>query len=331
MSVCALLALALLLCGVLSVFPAQAREPASIVLADRLPDGRRIGYWVPLSLGGGAPIPVLLDSGSKGLMIMASRLGNAPVKRTGRRMKQVFLDGTTFEGEIVRTQVTLGTATTPEPVFILAVNKATCAKDRPDCPARIFGDKGPAGIMGVGLGNVTSLDNPLEYLPPELSNGFIIQGRGPGGRAQLTLGLTPANRSGFTMFPLPRNKLTLSWREAFFAVNSLPGCISLEGTDDKPLCGRFLLDSGSSASIIALPPGSKSAPPGGLIPGGKRVTVAFEGMPVVSLTSTSTPWGDTFKLTQGDKTHNILGGSFFNVYDVLYDIKGSAIGLRPAR
>ncbi|WP_027191709.1 pepsin/retropepsin-like aspartic protease family protein [Fundidesulfovibrio putealis] len=332
----AFLALALLLCGVLSAFPAPAlaAEPVAVPLLDRMPDGKRIGYWVPVSFGGKDPVPLLLDTGSKGLMVMASRLGNAPVKRTGRRMTQVFLDGTTFQGEIVRTKVTIGNVTTPEPVFILAVNKATCAKDRPDCPARLFGDRGPGGIMGVGLGDVTSLDNPLEYLPPAHSGGFIIQGRGPGGRAFLTLGLTPANRAGFTLFPVPRTKLTLSWRDAFFAVNALPGCVTLDDTDDKPLCGRFLLDSGSSVSILTQPSNAKGAAPariGDQLPAGKRVTVALEGMPPLSLTNTATPWGDAFRLSQGNKAHSILGAGFFTLFDVLYDIKGSAIGLRPAR
>lgn len=330
------LALALMLCGVLSAFPAPAlaAEPVAVPLLDRMPDGKRIGYWVPVNFTGKDPVPLLLDTGSKGLMVMASRLGNAPVKRTGRRMKQVFLDGTTFEGEIVRTKVTIGNVTTPEPVFILAVNKATCAKDRPDCPARLFGDRGPGGIMGVGLGDVTSLDNPLEYLPPPYSEGFIVQGRGPGGRALLTLGLTPANRAGFTLFPMPRNKLTLSWRDAFFAANALPGCATLDDTDAKPLCGRFLLDSGSSVSILSQPSNAKGAPPeriGEQIPPGSRVTVTLEGIPPLTLTSTASPWGFIFRLSQGNKAHNILGAGFFTLFDVLYDIKGSAIGLRPAR
>lgn len=333
---CALLALSLLLCGVLSALPAPAlaAEPLSVPLLDRMPDGKRIGYWIPVNLGGKDPVPLLLDTGSKGLMVMNSRLGNAQVKRTGRRMTQLFLDGTTFEGEIVKTRVTIGNVTTPEPVFILAVNKATCAKDRPDCPARIFGDKGPGGIMGVGLGDVTSLDNPLEYLPPAHSGGFIIQGRGPGGRAMLTLGLTPTNRAGFTLFPVPRNKLTLSWREAFFAANALPGCVTVEGVDSNPICGRFLLDSGSSLSILARPSKSKGAASkhmGDQIPPGSHVTVALEGIPPMTLTSTASPWGFTFRISQRDKAHSILGAGFFTLFDVLYDIKGSAIGLRPAR
>jgi len=332
----ALLALALVLCSVLSALPAPvlAAEPAAVPLLDRMPDGKRIGFWIPVNLGDKEPVPLLLDTGSKGLMVMASRLGNAQIKRTGRRMTQVFLDGTTFQGEIVRTKVTIGNVTTPEPVFILAVNKATCAKDRPDCPARLFGDRGPGGIMGVGLGDVTTLDNPLEYLPPAHSGGFIIQGRGPGGRAMLTLGLTPANRAGFTLFPVPRNKLTASWRDAFFAANSLPGCVTLEGTDSKPECGRFLLDSGSSVSILSRPANAKNPASGRMgdqITPGNRIIVALEGIPPMTLTSTASPWGFAFRLSQGNKAHSILGAGFFTLFDVLYDIRGSAIGLRPAR
>lgn len=331
---------------ILSTLPAQALagDPVGVPLMDQLPNGRRIGYWIPVGVAGSAPVPLLLDTGSKGLMIMASRLGNAPVTRTGRRMKQTFLDGTTFEGEIVRARVTLGkSAATPEPVFILAVKKAACARQNPDCPARMFGEKGPAGILGVGLGNVSNLDNPLEFLHPELSNGFIVQGRGPAGPAQLTLGLTPANRAGFTLFPMPRSKMTLSWRESFFASNSLPACVTLEGAGEAlgegsgapPVCGKFLLDSGSSASIIFMPDakqeGSVHVAQATPMSAGKRVTVSFEGMTALTLTSATTPWGDTFRLTRGSKAHNILGAGFFSLFDVLYDLKGSAIGLRPAR
>jgi len=133
---------------------------------------------------------------------------------------------------------------------------------------------------------------------------------------------------------VPRNKLTLSWRDAFFAANALPGCATLDDADAKPLCGRFLLDSGSSVSILSQPSSAKGTTPariGDQLPAGKRVTVALEGMPPLSLTNTATPWGDAFRLSQGDKAHSILGAGFFSLFDVLYDIKGSAIGLRPAR
>lgn len=276
---------------------------------------------------------MLLDTGSRGIMLMAERLGKQGVQRTGRRMRHGFLDGTIFEGEIVKARVNFGSVATAGQIFLLAVDKTSCAKDRPNCPAQKFHSKNIGGIMGVGLGDVGSLDNPLASLPPPLSGGYIFHGGGNGTSASLSLGLTSANRQGFTMFSMPRMAVTAQWKDAFYKYNSLDACVSIREAGIDRQCGKILFDSGSSLNLLQ----SKTQPapdvmlPGGVLRPGTRIDVVPAGMAQVSSNSETGQWAGLTRIVQGSDNRSILGAGFFQVFDFLYDFKNNAIGIRPAR
>jgi len=310
-----------------------AQEPVVIPLADRLPDGRFIGYWLQVRAGGGEPSLVLLDTGSKGLMLRADRIGKQGVHRTGRKYRQIFQDGTVFEGEIVKLSVQIGPVVTREPVFTLSVNKIECSKQKPDCPAKTFTNKSVAGIMGVGLGDVNSLESPLEYLPQGHANGFIIKGGSTSRPASLTLGLTTANREGFTTYRMPKRSLTLSWREAFMKYNAIPACFSFDGPEIDKVCGRVLFDTGSSMHLLHLKK-NKSGERGNsadMLRTGQTVTVTPEGMAGIVLANDGVPWAGLFKIGQHTDGVSILGGGAFKHIELLYDISGNAICLKQTR
>jgi len=312
---------------------AAAQETAQLPLIDRTADGRRIGYWLPVHAGNGESAMMLLDTGSRGLMIMADKLGKQGIERTGRRMRHGFLDGTTFEGEIVKARVNFGPVSTAGLVFLLSVDKAYCAKDKPDCPAQKFNSKSIGGIMGVGLGDVGPLDNPLTCLPSPLSGGYIFHGGGHGSPASLSLGLTPGNRQGFTMYPMPRMTLTANWRDAFFKHNTIDVCVSIGEAGIDKLCGKILFDSGSSLNLLQTksPPAPGAIVRDGLLRPGMKIDIVPAGMAPVAATSEAAQWSGLTRVIQGGDGRTILGASSFQILDILYDFKGNAIGVRPAR
>ena len=313
--------------------PALGQESLDIPLADRLPDGRFVGYWLQVQGGEGKPALVLLDTGSKGLMLRADCLGKQGVQRTGRKYKQVFFDGTVFEGEIVRVPLRVGPVATREPVSVVSVSTIACSDQKPDCPAKTFTGSSIAGIMGVGLGEVNALDNPLEHLSPGLANGFIIRGGNASRSASLTVGLTPASREGFTSYPMPRRPLTFSWREAFMKCNAIPACFSVNGADVSGQCGRILFDTGSSVNLLHVKRPVRTAEGAAMevLRPGVTVSVTPEGMKEMVLACDGAQWSGIFRIDRDADGVSILGAGAFSHLELLYDFSGNAIGLKQTR
>ena len=308
----------------------SAQESITIPLADRLPDGRLFGYWLPIRVGAGDPSLVLLDTGSKGLMLRADHLDKQVTQRTGKKYRQTFLDGTVFDGEIVKVPVQIGPVPTREPISVLAISRIECSKDKPDCPARIFANKSFAGVMGVGLGDVTALDNPLEHLPKDQTNGFIIHG-GTIAPPSLTVGLTATNHEGFTIYHMPSFSLTFSWREAFMKSNAIPACFSVG--DSGINCGRILFDTGSSQNILHTRKSdtTSTAFSAGILSPGQTVTVTPKGMGELVLPSDGIAWSRHFIVSQDSDGVSTLGAGAFKFLDVLYDFDTNSIGLKLAK
>jgi len=323
------LCLAAFLGGLFPGQAARAQQPVTVQLYDHLPNGKHIGYWAQVRAAGGTPSLVLVDSGSKGLMIMASSLGT-DFKRTGRRVKQSFHDGTVFDGEIVQASLAVGGVATQAPITIMAVQTATCARDKPHCPAENFSKKPLAGIMGVGFGDQSPLDHPLASFGHTRSNGFIIRGGGRQSPSMLTMGLTDASRNGFTMYSMPKPKPGLKWRDAFFASNSVDGCVEAGLNPPFRQCGMILLDSGSSMSLLRTPD-PVQAGPDGVIPAGTPLRVFISGQPEIRATSDEIPWSRRFVVSKDTVPRMILGGDIFTRFDVLYDLNRNALGLRPVQ
>jgi hypothetical protein len=317
---------------VCQVGAAAAQDSLVIPLADHVKDGRRVGYWLPVAAAGGRPGFVLLDTGSRGLMLKAEWLGNQPVRWTGRKLTQSFMDGTVFQGEIILAEVRLGSTATLGQVPVMAIKSITCRDGLADCPGRWLSGTPLAGVLGVGLGDAKFLDNPLAHLPDNLSGGYIIHGGGHNVPACLILGLTPKNRQGFVFSPVPKDITPGSRGGTFYDLNAWPGCFSVGHDSQHYFCGRMLFDSGSSWSFLHVPSGSL---PGGSLaeagpPGQRTVSLSIPGLPEYHTTVGQLPWTDRFKVVVDNRGESIIGAGFFTDFDFLYDLRRQAIGIRPA-
>jgi hypothetical protein len=312
----------------------QAQDSITLSMADHIRDGRRIGYWIQIQAAGGDPIWVLVDTGSRGLMIMADRLGNAYVQHTGTQVIQTFLDGTVFKGEIVLAAVRMGPVTAARPIPVLAIRGVTCREGLSDCPGKHLRETPLGGVIGIGIGTGKgAMDNPLAYLPGNLASGYIMRGGGPGTPATLTLGLTPANQAGFVFSPVPKQAPLGNSATAFYQQNSTPGCFALGEDEGQYVCGNMLFDSGSSWSFLHVPP--QSEPGRALANSGQKMIksmhLAMPGLPQYYTTIGDVAWTDRFRLVLDKESNSILGAGFFKQFDLLYDLRRQAIAIRPNR
>jgi PE-PGRS C-terminal aspartyl peptidase-like domain len=128
---------------------------------------------VDVSVGGGRPVPVVLDTGSSGLLLEAAAIGpNA--QASGRTVSEGFVGTPRLPVTVVSAQVNIGGpagVTTPYPVAIGSVASDAARLGFSRCG-------GAQGLLGVGVGNpgppVPLLESPLVQLTPSLSEGYTI-------------------------------------------------------------------------------------------------------------------------------------------------------------
>jgi hypothetical protein len=132
------------------------------------------GNYLPLvhvSINGSDPILMMIDTGTNFLVVFPDAIVNptTPVDDSGVAS---FIDynGTSAAGTIALAQVTVGGATTPEPIAFL--NATSCA---PSCLGAYLGIKGVIGI-GTRLSTEASIDmySPLAQMGGDLATGFTV-------------------------------------------------------------------------------------------------------------------------------------------------------------
>jgi uncharacterized lipoprotein YddW (UPF0748 family) len=318
-----------------------ARQPSFDTLSVPLyPKGslgqRARGYFLELSVGGGQPRRVLIDTGSAGLRVPKEFLGNAPINRTGQIIKEVLNDGTVLEGELVYTTMRIGLILTQEPIPVQIVTKRECIPQKPNCS----GKSGTAfsGIIGVNYAEKALPYNPLRKLPGNLSNGFIISGNGgSNNNGSLILGLTDKNRQGFKMTSLSQQP----------EINGIPGnrwdarlngvCLTIAGSAMKNACNhKMVIDTGRTSGVTEFKSASLM---GKLKPGRLRpenaVKVGISGVFDYGLKPGTR---DGFNLWNtnvfANADHPVVvnsGVGFLDKYDVLFDPMNGQKGFRSRR
>lgn len=243
--------------------PALAQDGADISIPV-LP-GRAGGSpkFVSVSIGGGPPSEVSVDTGSVGLYVFQRQVG-ADVRLTDTKLHQAYADGTNFRGVIglarVRFTDASGVAGT-RAMAIGIITEVSCAQSRPNCPGS---DRKP-GIMGVGMDTGGRLASPLAQLAGPAGDGFVVDLR-PGAAPRLVLGPSTAILSRFRFAALQPGRPSTIGLPSWDA-GSVLGTYSVDG---QPAPAQpVLFDTGEFDAVFDPGPirSMRLGPHGFLLPG----------------------------------------------------------------
>lgn len=288
---------------------------------------------------GGEVRPVLMDTGSTGIVVSASRIPGfeAMPSRPGRLTYSS--SGRIMIGRWVTLPVTLvgrnEASVITAPIPVLAVTRIDCTDTARACTPETMPEH--VAMMGVGFGREgdaqsqsTPDTNPLLNLAPEgrgaVRRGYVVT------RAGIHVGLTGANTRGDIRFVKldPHPDIPGEWQ-------GVPVCIALNG-QAPGACGRALVDTGVSVMYLTPPGeavnGAVAADDDGrsqLLPG-TRLGFTFSAQAaaydiVVGDTSPLSPDKVTLNTRRPEPFVN-TGLRFLNGFDVLYDADGGYFGFR---
>ncbi len=200
---------------------------------------------VMAAVGGGAPVPLLLDTGSSGLRIFREDVGPQAVVDPATEDETIsFVDGTTYVSDKAIAPVSLGSITLPAPVPVALVNDVVCEPGAELCEPGIAASKssGVHGILGIDMDTGDySLPSPLLYLPNFRS--FTVT-YADGGSGQLVPGL-PSGDPVATWDLIEADSGipdVAGWAQDFDA------CWSLKG--NAPTCLPTSFDTGTTDVVL---------------------------------------------------------------------------------
>jgi predicted aspartyl protease len=318
-----------------STTESEPSDTVSIPLTvSRSSDGARV--IVQASVGGGPTVPMLLDTGSSGVVVASSALG--PDAQAGTDTTQIPYIGVTMTGTVAQATVTMGSLTTPAPIAVIDVTGATCGTDG-DHPescevASAFGD-GVQGIIGIGLSDGPSPASPdfspLLQMAAPYDEGFTVELPASGsGAGSLIVGPVDAP-SGAVSVPLVASTSPTYPNGATAWAKDVQLCWTVGSANG---CGATDLDIGSTDAMLApsaipgLPTGSK-----GEVASGHELTVAQTegGTPLWSFTTGSTPSQDLAASSTdlGTTTQFNTGIAFFFANVVGYDNADGTLWIWP--
>ena len=273
---------------------------------------------VDIAVGGGPPVPVVLDTGSSGLLLDSTAVGSQ-VDTAGAVSYSKQYVGAALSGSLVQAPVTIGSVTTP-PIGVVTFDATTAPEGLTSGIAR--------GIMGIAAegvsGAVPPLYSPAMQLPAPYGDMSTLQVAAQGA-GTWTLGPVAAV-AGATTVPLvpvagAASGTLNNWAKDLQLCWTFPGAAATCGpTDLDSGAGNILVNSTSSASSAAAAAAAGSA-----------VTVGVSGAaPLWSFTI-----GDQGKLSEigvdslGDATEFNTGLSFFYDHVVSFDYANGQASLSP--
>lgn len=340
-----LLALAALLDALLFGRAAEAAERPSygqdrrglfLAFLNAPQPGEPIAHSPRLGLSfGGEPRPVLVDTGSTGIVVSAARIPNVEAL-PGRPGRLTYSSsGRIMIGRWVTVPVTLwggdGASLPTRPIPVLAVERIACTDKARHCTAEEAPDH--VAMMGIGFGREddsqaqsTPDTNPLLNAEPPgpgaVHRGYVVTRRG------VHVGLTRANTRGrFRFLKLdPHPRVAGDWL-------GVPVCIAVD--DREPgACGRALIDTGVTGMFLTLPPEQVADSldgPGALRPG-TRLRFRFGDAAGYTIASgdTASPVAPERIVLNTTRPHPFVntGLRLLNGFDVLYDADGGYYAFR---
>lgn len=303
-------------------------------------------YFVPVALGGGAPIDAELDTGSFGLRVLSAALGPAQYEATDMQRNYPFGGGARFHGVLARATIAVGEAELERPALFQLVQSVDCVEQKPNCPAsrisaqdyRIAGDgfarQGFNAILGISMrkaANDVGADNPLSAM----GNGawiVVLPQPGSASPGHLIINPGPDEVAPFKLIHLEQQQSRGGAEDtaAGWMDTALSGCLANEDSSER-YCGRTLLDSGgpgffANVAQAGRPTSWKQGTHAELqITGaGDPIDIAF----VVGSDRASSV--RIAPLREGGGESRISAGSLpYFSYAVLYDSKNGTMGFKP--
>lgn len=329
---CALVLVGLFGCGDQATSTADASDAASaptipVVVAPYAGAGNGSYLRVSITVGG-APVDVLLDTGSSGLRVFASAIPGAAMTITAEADSVEFGGGDRMVGHTATAIVGFSELATSAPIAFHLVESFACDPAVPACDfagnnAASFTDSGIYGILGVGL----RAGDPAEVFSPfaQLADGFVIHTGGFGSTAgEVTLGAA----TGFATIALPPAG-TLPDGKPAWADDSSQACFTVDGVATQPACTDVVFDTGSNADVIdAMNLSTAQLTNGALAP---NVAFAVTSPPAAALAFTvgaQTTSRDLVLIDTSD-AFAILGIEVFFRDEISFDLASGQVGLRP--
>lgn len=273
---------------------------------------------VQISVGGGDPVPVMLDTGSAGLLLDASAAG-AQTSATGGPFTQNYASGP-VSGSLGSAVVTIGELSTPTPITVGLVD----ASSAPTAFAT-----GMKGILGVATtnGSGQAMLAPNLQLAPPYNAGSTLQVAGTAG-ATGTWSLGPVTPpAGATSIPLvaqtPGSSATPEGFPAFAKDVNLCWTIGSKAAS----CGPTDLDTGMDTPALNATTYSADGPVHTVLPSGQSITVAPpNGSALWSFTTGQTVGTDAVKLSSlGEETQFNTGLPFFYGRTIAWNYAGGEL------
>ncbi|HEY6530747.1 MAG TPA: hypothetical protein VIY72_00485 [Acidimicrobiales bacterium] len=281
---------------------------------------------VQASVGGGPTVPMLLDTGSSGVVVASSALGSEA--QVGTESAQIPYIDVTVTGTVAQATVTMGSLSTTSPIAVIDVTGATCGTDGSNprsCDVRgAFGD-GVQGVIGIGLSDGPSPASPdfspLLQMGAPYDEGFTVE-LPPSGSGDGSLVVGPVDApSGAVSVPLVASSSPTYPNGLTAWAKDVELCWTVGSADG---CGPTDLDVGSA--LTALSPSALPGLPTGSdeeVDLGSPVTVAQteRGLPLWSFTAGSTVSDDLVVSSTdlGTTTQFNTGIAFFFANVVGYD------------
>ncbi|HXA33403.1 MAG TPA: hypothetical protein VNV87_14195 [Acidimicrobiales bacterium] len=283
---------------------------------------------VRISVGGGKTVPVQLDTGSSGLLILSSAVGGQ-VRSTGQQIGIPYLHDT-VEGTLDTGPMVIGGLSTPNSTGFVVMS----ASANPTMASH-FRSNGVVGVLGIGVANGATLStifySPLLQLPAFYRQSFSLKVSAHGA-GTLTIGPTSTVDSAAGTVTAPMTPAAPNQYP-----NGAPGyqkdvnlCWSFAG--GSPNCGATDMDIGTAAPIFD-PTAIGDAPVtyNAIITPGTIVTATAPGGQAVwrYTAGTTAATNLTPLAAQGYSQYN-TGINFFFTHTVTYDMAKGEFLIGPA-
>jgi hypothetical protein len=300
---------------------------------------------------GDTPSEIVMDTGSTGILVSASRIPNIDTLPSRGDGKLTYSSsGRIMIGRWVVTPVTIiggnGATARTAPMPVLAVTRIECTRWARRCTP----SNDPRGVAMMGVGFGREHDHQTQSGPDknpflriahiaererdgestdDMRRGYVVTRRG------VHLGLTAGNtRGAFHVLKLDRMPNNRDWRET-------PACIAVNS--GKTACGEMLVDTGITTMFLTVPEDQAA---GALRRGPNRsITLAAGSKVTISAGAADAPQagytfavGDrrnplapdriTFIRRSGGAAFVNTGVHFLNGFDYLFDDEAGRVGFR---